>query len=70
MGIGIHSIIIITENPLSPKSESLVVEGSHLPIVNCKVSQWSSWSKCEPANGVCGDGFQTKSRRILVNTQL
>lgn len=50
-----------------PKADSLVSEGSHLPIINCKVSQWSSWSRCKPHIGNCGEGMQTKSRRILVN---
>lgn len=56
----------LSEEAYIPKADSLVAEGSHLPIVNCKVSQWSNWSRCKPHNGNCGEGLQTKSRRILV----
>lgn len=66
----IKQLFFLTEeSSLAIKSESLVSEGSHLPIVNCKVSQWSRWSKCRPHNGNCGEGLQTKSRRILVRTK-
>lgn len=59
--------VILSVVPLLLNSDSLVREGSHLPVVNCKVSQWSSWSRCKPQNRICGDGIQTKTRTIQVS---
>lgn len=63
--IDLNNIFSLDES-LMPPSQSLIIEGSYLPVVNCKVSQWSHWSECKPHNGDCGNGIKTRSRRILV----
>lgn len=33
--------------------------------LQCKLTQWSGWSSCQPSNGKCGSGTRTRSRSIL-----
>lgn len=60
----------------TPQSRSQVIspnvlgEGYPVPVINCEVTQWSKWGVCDPNNGTCGRGDQTKSRHIVVSVDV
>jgi len=71
----ISTLVIVSTNQYGPKAmdyiringtDTSALLSTSIPSVDCKISEWSVWSTCSKS---CDNGYQTRSRQILISPQ-